>query len=93
MRHALSGGLWLHRFVLNGEPMAHLVSSDRDAVIRAGRVIGMDERWIQFKKLKSLDSGEAVDSWHWDLLRHRLDLALELATKKVPQGVGRPKAK
>ena len=33
MLHALGGGLWLHRHVYRGEPMAHLVSSDRELLV------------------------------------------------------------
>jgi hypothetical protein len=29
MIHAMDGGLWLHRHVWKGRPMAHLVSTDR----------------------------------------------------------------
>ena len=47
--------------------MAHLVSSDRDALLAWGRDHGMDERWIQYKPLKDPESGERVPAWHWDL--------------------------
>lgn len=92
MRHALSGGLWLHRFVLNGEPMAHLLSSDRSAVERAGEVLGMQPQWIQFKVLKDLDTGAPVQSWHWDLLRDRLAEAVKLAGDRRAAGRGRPRS-
>ena len=38
MIHAMDGGLWLHRHVWKGTPMAHLVSTDRAPAIfvRAG---------------------------------------------------------
>lgn len=91
MRHALSGGLWLHRFRLNGEPMAHLVSSDRDAILRAGCALGLQRQWVQFKPLCDVDTGEQVDCWHWDLLRERLSLALELAAERAPLTIGRPR--
>jgi hypothetical protein len=52
MIHAMDGGLWLHRHVLRGEPMAHLVSSDREALLAAGRQLGMDPAWLQSKPLK-----------------------------------------
>lgn len=90
MRHAISGGLWLHRFTLNSEPMAHLVSSDREAILGAGSALGMQRQWVQFKPLRDVDTGEPVDCWHWDLLRERLSLALEMAEDIVPLTTGRP---
>ena len=33
MIHAMDGGLWLHRHVWKGRPMAHLVSTDREALL------------------------------------------------------------
>jgi hypothetical protein len=65
--HALDGGLWLHRFVLDGRAMAHLVSSDRDRLLAWGREAGLDLRWIQYKPLKDPRTGERVPMWHWDL--------------------------
>ena len=66
--HALEGGLWLHRFALRGRPMAHLVSSDRDALLAWGEAHGLDGRWIQYKPLKDPRSGKRVPMWHWDLI-------------------------
>lgn len=83
MQYALAGGLWLHRFRLNGEPMAHLVSSDRSLLLAAGRLIGMSESWLQYKPLKDPLTGERVEAWHWDLLGPRLEAALERAADPV----------
>jgi len=65
--HALGGGLWLHRFVLDGHPMAHLVSADRDALLGWGAARGLDPRWIQYKPLRDPSTGARVPAWHWDL--------------------------
>lgn len=73
MRFALSGGLWFHRHVWRGEPMAHLVSSDREKLLEAGRILGMNTRWLQYKPLKDPDSGLRVEAWHWDLRGHYLE--------------------
>ena len=91
MAHALSGGLWLHRHTYRGEPMAHLVSSDYDLLIEAGNRLGMSPEWIQYKPLKSPDTGVRVDAWHWDLLGWRLDEALRLAgpARGIGVAVGR----
>lgn len=68
MRHALSGGLWLHRHVWLGRPMAHLVSSDRAALEAYGRAAGIPAYRLQFKPLKDPDTGVRRDAWHWDLV-------------------------
>jgi hypothetical protein len=68
MRHAMRGGLWLHRHVWKGERMAHLVSTDRDLLLRWGARHGLPSRRLQFKRLKDPDSGERRDAWHWDLV-------------------------
>lgn len=70
--YALQGGLWLHRHTLNGVPMAHLVSSDRDALLAWGKAHGLDPRWLQHKPLKDPRTGERVEAWHWDLVGERL---------------------
>lgn len=77
MIHALDGGLWLHRHVLRGEPMAHLVSSDKDALLTAGRRLGLDPAWLQYKPLKHPKSGQRVEAWHWDLRGSFLQRAVE----------------
>jgi hypothetical protein len=84
MAHALSGGLWLHRFVLNGQRWAHLVSSDRDALLLVGELLGMRPEWLQYKPLKRLDTGERTDAWHWDLRGPRLVTAVRLAAPPAP---------
>lgn len=84
MAHALEGGLWLHRFALQGERMAHLVSSDRNLLLAAGRLLGMSERWLQYKPLKHPRTGVRVRAWHWDLRGTYLDAGLRLAGPKVP---------
>lgn len=70
--HALAGGLWLHRWRINGRPMAHLVSSDREALLEWGSRHALDSRWLQYKPLKDPRSGERVPCWHWDLLGDRI---------------------
>lgn len=70
--HALAGGLWLHRHRLDGVPMAHLVSADRQALLDWGREHGLDPRWIQYKPLKDLETGVRVPAWHWDLVGDRI---------------------
>jgi len=82
MAHALSGGLWLHRFALWGEEMAHLVSSDRELLLAAGRLLGMSERWLQYKPLKHPRSAMRVAAWHWDLRGTYLEAGLRLAAPK-----------
>jgi hypothetical protein len=65
--HALDGGLWLHRFILDGRPMAHLVSADRNALLAWGAAHGLDLPWIQYKPLRDPRTGARVPAWHWDL--------------------------
>jgi hypothetical protein len=52
--------------------MAHLVSSDRGALLAWGRAVGLDPRWLQFKPLRSPHTGERFPAWHWDLWGDRL---------------------
>ncbi len=47
MIHALDGGLWFHRHSHNGEPMAHLVPSDRQLLLGAGEQLGLRPEWLQ----------------------------------------------
>lgn len=82
--HALDGGLWLHRFTLSGQPWAHLVSSDRAALLAAGRRLGMSARWLQYRPLRDPRTWDRVDAWHWDLRADRLRLALELSAPRIP---------
>ena len=84
MTHALDGGLWLHLFVLRGEPMAHLVSSDRELLLAAGHRLRMQESWLQYKALKHPRTGERVEAWHWDLTGRYLELGVRLAAPRAP---------
>jgi hypothetical protein len=72
MCHALDGGIWLHRHRLDGEPMAHVVSADRERLLEWGRLLGMQPRWLQYKPLKDPRTGARVEAWHWDLVGERL---------------------
>lgn len=95
MTHALDGGLWLHRFALRGEAMAHLVSSDRDLLLEAGRILGMRERWLQYKPLRHPRTGARMEAWHWDLRGPYLELGLRMAAPRAkatrcPGGPGHP---
>lgn len=82
MSHALEGGLWLHRHVLRGEPMAHLVSSDKPALLAAGRRLGLDPAWLQHKPLKHPKDGRRVEAWHWDLRGRYLQRAVDRVQEK-----------
>lgn len=68
MLHAMDGGLWLHRHVWKGRPMAHLVSVNRELLIEYGRAVGLPADRLQFKPLKDPRSGIRRDAWHWDLV-------------------------
>lgn len=68
MVHAMDGGLWLHRHVWKGRPMAHLVSTDRDRLLDYGRVVGLPAERLQFKPLKDPRTTERREAWHWDLV-------------------------
>ena len=72
MIYALDGGLWMHRWRLDGRPMAHLVSSNKTALLEWGAANGMDARWIQHKPLKDPRNGARVEAWHWDLIGDRV---------------------
>jgi hypothetical protein len=72
MCHALDGGIWLHRHRLKGEPMAHIVSADRDRLLVWGRELGLNPVWLQYKPLKDPRTGIRVPAWHWDLVGGRL---------------------
>lgn len=67
MIHAMDGGLWLHRHVWKGRRMAHLVSTDRQALIAYGRSVGLSDERLQYKPLKDPRTGERREAWHWDL--------------------------
>ena len=68
MCHAMVGGLWLHRHVWFGTPMAHLVSTDRDALLAYGRHAGLPAERLQYKPLKDPATGARRPAWHWDLV-------------------------
>ncbi len=82
MCFALDGGVWFHRYRLRGEPMAHLVSSDREALLAVGRRLGLHPAWLQFKPLKDPRSGTRVRAWHWDMWGTRLG-RLEQLTREA----------
>ena len=79
MTHALTGGLWLHRFTLRDEPMAHLVSADRALLLRVGARLGMAPDWLQHKPLRYPPTGVRMEAWHWDLRGVYLERAVALA--------------
>jgi hypothetical protein len=68
MIHAMDGGLWLHRHVWKGRPMAHLVSTDRERLLKYGRSVGLPLHRLQDKALKDPRTGERREAWHWDLV-------------------------
>ena len=68
MTFAMDGGLWLHRHVYRGQPMAHLVSSDRERLLAYGRTVGLPPERLQYKPLKDPRTGIRRDAWHWDLV-------------------------
>ncbi len=67
MIHAMDGGLWLHRHVWQGEPLAHLISTDRAKLVRYGQQLGLSEGRLQYRPLKDPRTGTRRDAWHWDL--------------------------
>jgi len=52
----------------------------------AGRRLGLDPAWLQYKPLKRPDDGVRVDAWHWDLRGGALRLAVDLAVRE-PQNL------
>ncbi len=68
MIHAMDGGLWLHRHVWFGTPMAHLVSTNRALLLAYGVGVGLPAHRLQSKPLKDPRTGERRDAWHWDLV-------------------------
>ncbi len=83
MIHALDGGMWYHRHVFKGKPMAHVVSSNRRLLLRAGLRIGMKPEWLQYKPLKDPRTGGQLDAWHWDLRGWALEAGERLAETGV----------
>jgi hypothetical protein len=67
MVYAMDGGLWMHRHVWKGRPMAHLVSTDREKLLAYGAAIGIPESRLQYKPLKDPRNGKRREAWHWDL--------------------------
>ena len=67
MIYAMDGGLWLHRHKWKGRALAHLVSTDRDLLLRYGAAVGIDAARLQFKPLKDPRTGIRRAAWHWDL--------------------------
>jgi hypothetical protein len=57
MIHAMDGGLWLHRHVWYGRPLAHLVSTDRARLIYWGARVGLPVDRLQFHPLKDPRTG------------------------------------
>ena len=67
MIYAMDGGLWLHRHKWKGRALAHLVSTDKDLLLRYGAAVGIDAERLQFKPLKDPRTGIRRAAWHWDL--------------------------
>ena len=67
MCFALDGGVWLHRHSMRGEPMAHLVSADKERLLALGRSLELRPEWLQDKPLKDPRTGQRVRAWHWDV--------------------------
>lgn len=67
MIYAMDGGLWMHRHVWKGRPMAHLVSTDREQLLAYGARLGIPASRLQFKPLKDPRTGIRRNAWHWDL--------------------------
>jgi hypothetical protein len=68
MIFAMDGGLWLHRHLYQGVPMAHLVSTDRERLLAYGRAVGLPDERLQYKPLKDPRTGVRRPAWHWDLV-------------------------
>jgi hypothetical protein len=67
MIYAMDGGLWLHRHVWKGRPMAHLVSTDKARLLDYGARVGLAPEQLQYKPLKDPRTGVVREAWHWDL--------------------------
>lgn len=72
MIFAMDGGLWLHRHLFKGVPMAHLVSTDRQRLLEYGRQVGLAAERLQYKPLKDPRTGLRRPAWHWDLVERFL---------------------
>jgi hypothetical protein len=73
MCFALDGGVWLHRHRFRDEPMAHVVSADKERLLAWGSRWGLRAEWLQYKPLRDPRSGERVPAWHWDLRGSHLE--------------------
>lgn len=67
MIHAMDGGLWMHRHVWKGKPMAHLISTDQAKLLAYGKAAGIPRARLQYKPLKDPRTGLRREAWHWDL--------------------------
>jgi hypothetical protein len=67
MIHAMDGGLWLHRHVWLGQPLVHLVSTDRARLVAYGEALGVPLTRLQYKPLKDPRTDQRREAWHWDL--------------------------
>jgi hypothetical protein len=67
MIHAMEGGLWLHFHTWRGRRMAHLVSTDQEALIAYAEAVGFPVGRLQYKPLKDPRTGARREAWHWDL--------------------------
>ena len=74
MCFALDGGVWLHRHSVRGEPMVHLVSTDKARLLTLGLALELRPEWLQYKPLKDPRTGIRVPAWHWDVWGSRLRL-------------------
>lgn len=83
MIHAMEGGLWLHRHIWKGHPMAHLVSTNRGRLLLYGAAVGLSVERLQFKPLKDPRDGIRRDTWHWDLVGRFLP------ARRDPDPIGR----
>jgi hypothetical protein len=87
LEYALDGGLWLHRFTLRGRAWAHLVSTDREALLEVGQQLDIPTRAaLQYRPLRDPRTGQTAEAWHWDLTHTPLERALAGALPKVPFG-------
>ncbi|HEX7545844.1 MAG TPA: hypothetical protein VF368_03890 [Gemmatimonadaceae bacterium] len=68
MIYAMSGGLWLHRHIWAGHPMAHLISSSRGLLVAYGRKAGLNRERLEYKALRDPRDRVRRDAWHWDLV-------------------------
>jgi len=67
MIYAMDGGLWLHRHVWKGRPIAHLMSTDRQRLLEYGTRVSLEPGRLQYKPLKDPRTGLRREAWHWDL--------------------------